>query len=109
MPEALELQGVATGIEEEHRGLLTRLSRVADTGLQNELDARGADPVRYALKNVPGEQRPEVRHRHGNALDAAGVLGRRGFAGIVSGDLVTEEVEVHPAFRTAAFPAAQYL
>ncbi len=50
-----------------------------------------------------------MRHWHGNALDATSVLGRRGCTGVVGGDLVTEEVEVHPAFGTAAFPAAQYL
>jgi hypothetical protein len=109
MFEALELQGVATGIEEEHRSLLSRLTGVAEARLQYEGNAGGTDTAGNILKVIPGKERPEVGHRHGNAVNTAGVLGRRGLARIVGGDLITEEVEIDPGVSTAAFPAAQHL
>ena len=50
-----------------------------------------------------------MRHRNQHALDLAGVLGRRHAAGGVGGDLVAEEVEVHPGLGAAAFAAAEDL
>jgi hypothetical protein len=60
MFEALEFQGVAAGVEEEHGGLLTGLAGEPDPRLQNEGNRGGVDPVGHRLKYIPGEQRTEV-------------------------------------------------
>ena len=56
MFEALELECVAAGVEEEHGRLLSRLSRVADSGLENEGNPRRADAIGQGRKCIPLQQ-----------------------------------------------------
>src|SRR5918999_428358 len=107
MPEALELERVAAGIEEEHGRLLSRLSGVADSGLENEGNPSAADAIGQGRKRIPLQQRPEMRHRYLNALDLAGMLGRRHRASGVRRDLVSEEIEVDPGVGAASLGAAE--
>src|SRR2546427_3361719 len=109
MPEALELQGVSAGIEEEHRGLLPWLTGVPDPRLQDERQAGRMDALLQRAELLPFEQGAEVRHRNLDAFNLSGVLGGRHRAGRVGRDLVAEEVEVDPAVGTAALAAAQDL
>src|SRR3954453_16470461 len=107
MSEALELERIAAGVEEKHGGLLSRLSRVADSGLENERNPRVADAIGQGRKRIPLQQSPEMRHRHLNALDLSGTLARCHRAGRVRRDLVSEEVEVDPTVGTTSLGAAE--
>src|SRR5262249_37334992 len=109
MAERLELERVATGVEKEHRGLLARLSGEASARLDHEWNAGGAHTPGQSLELVPRENRPEVRHGHGDAVDLALVLRRRHAARRVRRDLIAEEVEIDPHVGRAAFAAAQDL
>src|SRR5918994_7386782 len=107
MFEALELERGAAGVEKEHGRLLSRLSRVADSGLENEGNPRAADAIGQGRKRLPLQQRPEMRHRHLKALDLPGMVGRRHRAGGVRRDLVSEEIEVDPGIGAASLRAAE--
>src|SRR5215204_2221131 len=107
MLEALELERVAAGIEEEHGRLFSRLSRIADSGLENEGNPRGSDAIGQGRKRVPLQQRPEMWHGHLNALDLPGILGRQHRPGGVRRDLVAEEIEVDPGVGAASLGAAE--
>ena len=107
--EALEFQCIPAGIEEEHCCLLGGLAGVADAWLEDKGQTRRADPIRHLLEDLPFQEGAKVRHRDGNAIHLTGVLGRRGFAGIVSRDLIAEEIEVDPGLGTTAFGASQHL
>src|SRR4051812_46961314 len=107
MSEALELEGVAAGVEQKHGGLLSRLTRVADSGLEDEGDLRSPDAIGQGRKGIPLQQRPEMGHWHLNPFDLTGVLGRSNIAGRVGRDLVAEEVEVDPRVSAAPLAAAK--
>src|SRR3954469_14005424 len=81
MSEALELECVAAGVEEEHGGLLSGLSRVADSGLENEGNPGLAEAIGQRRKRIPFQQRTEVRYWHLNAVHLPGTLGWRHRAG----------------------------
>src|SRR3954453_8152697 len=107
MSEALELERIAAGVEEKHGGLLSRLTGVADSGLENERNPRVADAIGQGRKSIPLQQRPKMGHRHLNDLDLAGAMGWRYRAGRVRRDLVSEEVEVDPTVGTTSLGAAK--
>jgi hypothetical protein len=48
-----------------------------------------------------------MRHRHLNAVDLSGMVGRRHRAGGVGRDLVAEEIEVDPGIGAASLGAAE--
>jgi polyisoprenoid-binding protein YceI len=102
IPERLELERVAGGIVEEHRGLLADLAREADVGLDHEARAGLPQTRRQTMPGVPGEHDPEMRDR--NFVPVHRIEVRRGaMPGIeVRHELMPEEVEIHPVIRAAA-------
>src|SRR5262245_44120672 len=106
--ERLELEGVAREVANEERRLLARLADVAGPERDHDLAAGALDPARDGRELVPAEDRADVRQRHGDAVDVAGV-GRRRDRADVRRDLVAEEVEVDPRVGRAPLAAAEEL
>ena len=81
----------------------------ADIGFDFELLPRSGKPVGKVLPRVHGEHHAKVRDRHGVSVDGVvmNTLRTRCTRLQVRDDLVTEEVEVDPMLRTAAFGAAE--
>ena len=110
--EGLEFEGIAGGVAKEHGRLLAGLAAEADMGFDHEGDTRRPGPVRQRMPVVPGEDEAEMGNRHMVAIDLV-----RDFSGCdiaalarapqMSDNLVSEEIEVHPAFIRAALGTAK--
>lgn len=109
--EGLEFQGVATGIEEKHRGLFSRLSLKADVGFDDEFDALFLQAIRQGLPAVHRQYDAEMRNGNAVTVDGVDVCGdascRTNGWIQVADDLVTEEIEVDPGLVAAAFTATE--
>jgi hypothetical protein len=103
VPESLELERIARGIEEEHRRLLAHLALEAHVGLDHEADAGFLEAPGEGLPLGHREDRAEVAHRHVVAVHGARLSMARFLRREVRDHLVAVEVEVHPALRAAAF------
>src|ERR1044072_6579119 len=62
--EGFELQSAPARVEEEHRGLLTRLAYEAHVQLDGERDARALHALGQLFELRGRENDAEVRHRH---------------------------------------------
>jgi hypothetical protein len=105
--ERLELEGVAEGVEEEHRRLLADLAREADVGLDHEARSCVQQASCQALPIRHRQDRAEVAHRYGPTIDLAGSALVTLRWSQVGHDLVTIEIEVDPRWRALPFKAFQ--
>src|SRR5215211_5749503 len=92
--ERLELQRVAARVEEEHRGLLARLTFEAYVGLDDEPHAGAAHAPGQLFELRGREDDAEVRHGDVAAVHGVRRLNARAPRLEVRHDLVAEEVEV---------------
>src|SRR5471030_1055323 len=107
--ERLELQGIAAGVEQEHRRLFTHLALEAHIRFDHELRALRTQPFGQGFPVFPAQHHAEMRHRNVVAVHRVGVRGvlRRGFRVFVNHQLMTEKIVVDPMIAGAAFRATK--
>src|ERR1700733_14594611 len=104
--ERLELECVASRVEEEHRGLLSHLPLEASVGLDHELDAEAREPFRQRAPLLHLQHHSAMGHRHAVSIHRVEmareppVLAQIGVQ--MADELMPVEIEVHPIDIAAA-------
>lgn len=92
----LELERVARGVEEEHGGLLSHLSRKSNVGLDHEFDPGPTETIGQCVPDRALEQTAEVGDGDSIAVDRVRGDHAVDSSTLVHHQLMAEEVEVDP-------------
>jgi hypothetical protein len=109
--KCFELERIAGGIEEEHRGLFAGLTLEARVRLDDEFDAVAPDPFGQFGPLSRPQHHATVRYRNTLSVDRVEMAGQSTVqtqSGIQMADeLMAIEIEVDPLRAAAAFPATE--
>lgn len=103
--EAFELQRVAAGVSQKHCGLLARFSFEAQARFDNEGEPCRFQPFRQCMEFIPRDDTSEMRHGNSDAIHLTCVARGGNGAREVRGNLMPEEIKIHPGLRASPFAA----
>lgn len=106
--KSFEFEGVAAWVEEEHRGLLTRLTGKANFRLNNKFYAARLESVGKLSPLVHRQNDAEMWDGHVVGIDVIRSF-NAGTVSEVSDDLMSVEIEIYPAFGASSLFAAEHL
>lgn len=106
--KGLELKRVATGIEKEHRRLLTRQPLEANIRRNAKGYARRADALGQFLPLRHRQHHTEMRHGHIMSIDRIGRSHRARIGVEMRHDLMAIKIKIDPMLRTAPLATAQH-
>jgi hypothetical protein len=104
--EGLKFQGIAGGIEKEHRGLFAVLALETDVRFNDKFYALPGESSGERLPVMPFQYHPVVRKRHFATVDAVPRLAAVStvHAGLqMNYELMAVEVKIHPGCGGAPF------
>jgi len=107
--ERLELDGIATRIEDEHDPLLSDLTLVSSLWSYHEIDPGSAQPGFHLAKGFKTQHAPKVRDRNRNSIDLTAEV-RFGKMGVyMRGELMSKEIEIKPPISGTTLGASKNL